>query len=187
MEEFTEAGARAQPDTNFFGALWVSQAALPMLREHGSGHIVQISSGGGPTVGLYSTGKFALEGMSEALAAEVARFGIQVAIVRPGGCWTDLYATLRQADPLDAYDTMRAELAGQRVQGSVDGEPRLAAEALLTLVAGEDPPLHPLLGSMVHDLAFDVSCRRMETWADWESVSRAAERAVPAPGVECRP
>lgn len=186
IEEFTEAEARAQLDLNFFGALWVSQAVLPHLRARNSGHIVQISSigalGGFPSTGLYSASKFALEGMSEALAAEAARFGVKVTIVQPGGYWTDLYTSSTATSPNPAYDPLREELAKQWAEGSVDSEPRLAAEALMNLVDSDDPPLRLLLGSMVYDLAFDISRRRMETWAGWERVSRAAEKAVPAPG-----
>ncbi|MEV4462372.1 SDR family NAD(P)-dependent oxidoreductase [Micromonospora echinofusca] len=186
VEEFTEAEARAQLDLNFFGALWVSQAVLPHLRAQGGGHVVQVSSigalGGFPSTGLYSASKFALEGMSEALAAEAARFGVKVTIVQPGGYWTDLYARSTTAAPNPAYDPLREELARQWAEGSIDSEPRLAAEALMKLVASDDPPLRLLLGSMVYDLAFDISKRRMDVWAGWEEVSRAAEQAVPAPG-----
>ncbi|MGW3614173.1 SDR family oxidoreductase [Micromonospora sp. NPDC005163] len=188
VEEFTEAEARAQLDLNFFGALWVSQAALRTMRAQGRGHIVQISSigalGGFPSTGLYSASKFALEGMSEALAAEAAGFGVKVTIVQPGGYWTDLYTSSTATTPDPAYDSLRAELEKQWADGSIDSEPRLAAEALMTLVASDDPPLRLLLGSMVYDLAFDISQRRMETWAGWEEVSRGAEKAVPAPGAE---
>jgi NAD(P)-dependent dehydrogenase (short-subunit alcohol dehydrogenase family) len=188
VEEFSEAEARAQLDLNFFGALWVSQAVLPHLRAQGSGHIVQISSigalGGFPSTGLYSASKFALEGMSEALAAEAARFGVKVTIVQPGGYWTDLYTSSRATTPDPAYEPLREELAKQWAEGSIDSEPRLAAEALMTLVASDDPPLRLLLGSMVYDLAFDISRRRMDTWAGWEQVSRAAEKAVPSPATE---
>ena len=93
VEEVTEAEARAQFDTNVFGALWVTQAAIPLMREQGSGHIVQISSIGGvaafPTVGIYNSSKWALEGFSEALAQEVAGFGIHVTLIEPGGYATD--------------------------------------------------------------------------------------------------
>ncbi|MEU4330152.1 SDR family oxidoreductase [Nonomuraea dietziae] len=185
VEEFTEAEARAQLEVNLFGAMWVSQAALPHLRGQGSGHIVQVSSiaalGGFPSTGMYSASKFALEGMSEALAMEAAAFGVKVSIVQPGGYWTDLYTSMTTASPLEAYGPLRAELEKQWAEGSIDSEPRLAAEALLKLVDSEDPPLRLLLGSMVYDLAFDISRRRMETWAAWEQVSRAAEHAVPAP------
>ncbi|MEU7478517.1 SDR family oxidoreductase [Lentzea sp. NPDC042327] len=185
VEEFTEEEARAQLDVNFFGALWVSQAVLPHLRRQGSGHVLQVSSigalSGFPSTGLYSASKFALEGMSEALAAEAARFGVKVTIVQPGGYWTDLYTSSRATTPDPAYDELRAELEEQWAEGSIDSEPRLAAEAVMTLVDSDDPPLRLLLGSMVYDLAFDLSRHRMDTWAAWEQTSRAAEKAVPAP------
>jgi NAD(P)-dependent dehydrogenase (short-subunit alcohol dehydrogenase family) len=185
VEEFTEADARAQLEVNFFGALWVSQAVLPHLRANGGGHVLQISSigalGGFPSTGLYSASKFALEGMSEALAAEAAQFGVKVTIVQPGGYWTDLYTSSTATEPNPVYDPLRAELEKQWAEGSIDSEPRLAAEAVMTLVASDDPPLRLLLGSMVYDVAFDISRRRMDTWAGWEQVSRAAEKAVPAP------
>lgn len=188
VEEFTETEARAQLDVNFFGALWVSQAVLPQMRVQGSGRILQISSigalGGFPSTGLYSASKFALEGMSEALAAEAAQFGVKVTIVQPGGYWTDLYTTSTTTKPNPVYEALRTELAKQWAEGSIDSEPRLAAEALMTLVDSDDPPLRLLLGSMVYDLAFDISRRRMDAWAGWEQISRAAEKAVPAPGIE---
>ncbi|MET8318961.1 SDR family oxidoreductase [Micromonospora sp. NPDC005189] len=186
IEEFTEAEARAQFEVNVFGALWVSQAVLPHLRARRAGHIVQISSiaalGGFPSTGMYSASKFALEGMSEALAMEAATFGVKVSIVQPGGYWTDLYTSTTSTTPMEAYGPLRAELERQWAEGSIDSDPRLAAEALLKLVDADDPPLRLLLGSMVYDLAFDISRRRMDTWAGWEQVSRAAEHAVPAPG-----
>ncbi|MET8312411.1 SDR family oxidoreductase [Micromonospora sp. NPDC005173] len=186
VEEFTEAEARAQFEVNVFGALWVSQAVLPHLRARRAGHIVQISSiaalGGFPSTGMYSASKFALEGMSEALAMEAAAFGIKVSIVQPGGYWTDLYTSMTSTTPMEAYGPLRAELERQWAEGSIDSEPRLAAEALLKLIDSDDPPLRLLLGSMVYDLAFDISRRRMDTWASWEKVSRTAEHAVPAPG-----
>ncbi|WP_422736204.1 SDR family NAD(P)-dependent oxidoreductase [Micromonospora sp. WMMD729] len=186
VEEFTEAEARAQFEVNLFGALWVSQAVLPHLRAQRSGHIVQVSSiaalGGFPSSGLYSASKFALEGMSEALAREAAAFGVRLSIVQPGGYWTDLYTSISATTPLEVYAPLRAELERQWADGSIDSEPRLAAEALLRLVDSDDPPLRLLLGSMVYDLAFDLSRQRMDTWAAWEQVSRAAEHAVAAPG-----
>ncbi|GGT00256.1 short-chain dehydrogenase/reductase [Planobispora rosea] len=186
VEEFGEAEARAQLEVNLFGAMWVCQAVLPHLRAQRSGHIVQISSiaalGGFPSTGMYSASKFALEGMSEALAMEAASFGVKLSIVQPGGYWTDLYTSMTRTTPKEEYAPLRTELEKQWAEGSIDSEPRLAAEALLKLVDSDDPPLRLLLGSMVYDLAFDISRRRMETWAAWEQVSRAAEKAVPAPG-----
>ncbi|MFD8636640.1 SDR family NAD(P)-dependent oxidoreductase [Streptomyces sp. NPDC059533] len=186
VEEFTEAEARAQLDLNFFGALWVSQAVMPTLRAQGSGHIVQTSSiaalGGFPSTGLYSASKFALEGLSESLAMEAADFGVKVSIIQPGGYWTGLYSAMHSTSPLEAYAPLRAELERQFAKGSVDSDPKLAAEAVLHLVDSDDPPLRLLLGNTAYDLAFDIARKRVFTWAAWEHVSRAAEHAIPAPG-----
>ena len=93
IEEISEAEARAQFDTNVFGALFVTQAALPYLREQGSGHFLQVSSIGGisafPNIGIYNASKWALEAFSQSLAAEVADFGIKVTIIEPGAYGTD--------------------------------------------------------------------------------------------------
>src|ERR1700728_96950 len=93
IEEISEAEARAQIETNLFGALWVTQAALPIMRAQGSGHIIQVSSIGGvnafPTVGAYHASKWALEGFSQALSQEMADFGIKVTLIEPGGYSTD--------------------------------------------------------------------------------------------------
>lgn len=185
VEEFTEEQARNQLEVNFFGALWVSQAVMPYLRRARSGHILQISSiaalGGFPSTGLYSASKFALEGMSEALAREAATFGVALTVVQPGGYWTDLYTDMVATAPHEDYGALRAELERQWAEGSVDSHPRLAAEAMLAVVDSADPPLRLALGSMTYDLAHELSRERLETWAAWEEVSRAAERATPQP------
>ena len=89
VEELSEQEARDQIETNVFGALWITQAALPYLREQGSGHIIQVSSIGGitafPDVGMYHASKWALEGFSQSLAQEVAPFGVHVTLIEPGG------------------------------------------------------------------------------------------------------
>jgi NAD(P)-dependent dehydrogenase (short-subunit alcohol dehydrogenase family) len=88
IEELTEDDVRSQLETNFFGALWVTQAALPIMREQGSGHIIQVSSLGGitafPAIGAYHASKWALEGLSQSLSQEVAGFGIDVTLIEPG-------------------------------------------------------------------------------------------------------
>src|SRR6478736_9719732 len=109
VEELSEADVRDQLETNFFGALWVTQAALPILREQGSGHIVQVSSIGGisafPNIGIYNASKWALEGFSQALAAEVADFGIKVTLIEPTGYSTDWAGpSAKHATPLPAYE-----------------------------------------------------------------------------------
>ena len=182
VEEFSEDEARAAMELNFFGALWVTQAVAPHLREHG-GRLLQISSIGGvvtgPMAGLYSAAKFALEGMSEALAQELAPFGVHVTLVEPGGYWTDLYRSgMHQTEPLDAYAALRSGDGGEE---SVDSDPRLAAAAILKLVDSDDPPLRLILGGAVLDAAIAMTKARIDTWERWEEVSRAAEHAVPMP------
>ncbi|ABS25094.1 short-chain dehydrogenase/reductase SDR [Anaeromyxobacter sp. Fw109-5] len=158
-EEIGEAEARAQLDTNLFGALWVTQAVLPHLRGRGSGHIVQISSVGGvgsmATFGLYNAGKWALEGFSEALAAEVAPFGIRVTIAELGGFATDwAWASMRFATPAPAYDPLRASLFGSprvpwdmsQQAADTSADPASAARALLAHVDRADGPLRLLIG-----------------------------------------
>lgn len=185
IEELSEIEARKMMDTNFFGALWVCQAVMPYLRAQRSGHIIQITSIGaiisGPMSGIYSASKFALEGMSEALAKEAEHFGVKLTMVEPGGYWTDLYLSMSYSDPLDSYGTLREELAKQYSEGSADSDPSLAAEALMKLVDSNNPPLRLILGSMVYDLAMDTLKTRMDDWEEWEAVSRASENAIPAP------
>src|ERR1700761_9106053 len=93
IEETTEKEAREQMETNFFGLLWLSQAVLPVMRKQGHGHIIQLSSVLGlvtlPVLGLYNASKFAVEGLSETLAAEVKAFGINVSLIEPNGFSTD--------------------------------------------------------------------------------------------------
>jgi NAD(P)-dependent dehydrogenase (short-subunit alcohol dehydrogenase family) len=185
VDEFSEAQVRAQMETNFFGAAWVTQAVAPVLRRQRSGHLVQISSIGGVAgfagTGIYSASKFALEGLSEAVAHELAEFGVDVTIVQPGGYWTDLYTAMDTATPLPEYDALRDRLAAQFAENSVDSAPERAAEAILALVASRNPPLRLLLGGTAYDIALQVTDERRRVWREWEQVSRAAEEPVPAP------
>ncbi|MCP3168158.1 SDR family NAD(P)-dependent oxidoreductase [Myxococcus qinghaiensis] len=159
IEELTEADVRAQLETNLFGALWVTQAVLPHLRARGSGHIVQISSVGGvgsmATFGAYNASKWALEGFSEALAMEVAPFGIRVTIVEPGSFATDWsWGSMRFAAPLPAYDGLRESLFGVRrfpwdmSQQAQDAgaSPAIGARELVEHVHRDKGPLRLLLG-----------------------------------------
>ncbi|MET7934788.1 SDR family NAD(P)-dependent oxidoreductase [Streptomyces sp. NPDC005322] len=177
VEEFTEADARTLLETNFFGALWVTQAVLPHLRRQQGGHLVQISSVGGiigfATSGMYSASKWALEGMTEALAQEVAPFGIKVSIVEPGGYATGLYAAMRTQPAHEAYAPLHAALA-EMWQDAEDADPADAAKALLALVDSKEPPLRLILGSAMYDVAQHSIEQRKEVWASWEAVSRAA-------------
>jgi len=135
IEEISEEEARAQFETNVFGALWITQAALPYLREQRSGHLLQVSSIGGisafPNIGIYNASKWALEGFSQALAQEVADFGIKVTIIEPGGFATDWGgASAKLAAPNPAYDEFREKAAEQRkARVAEPGDPAASAAA----------------------------------------------------------
>jgi NAD(P)-dependent dehydrogenase (short-subunit alcohol dehydrogenase family) len=179
IEEISEDEARAQLETNLFGALWVTQAALPILRAQRAGHLIQVSSIGGvnafPMLGLYHASKWALEGFSQALAAEVAPLGIKVTIVEPAGFATDWGgASARHATPLPAYDGARAALVAFR-GGNVPGDPQATAAALLKVVDAAEPPLRVLFGTVGLPLLRAEYTRRIETWEKWSQVSSEAQ------------
>jgi NAD(P)-dependent dehydrogenase (short-subunit alcohol dehydrogenase family) len=180
IEEVTEAEARAQFDTNVFGALWVTQAAIPLMREQGSGHIVQISSIGGvtafPTVGIYNASKWALEGFTEALAQEVAGFGIKTTLIEPGGYATDWGgASAVRSEPLPAYQPMRDAMAERRASytGTQPG-PDDTTAAVFAAIDAENPPKRLLLSGTAFDIAQNVYADRVKTWSEWEQTSRSA-------------
>ncbi len=179
IEEISEAQARAQMETNLFGALWVTQAALPIMRAQGSGHIIQVSSIGGvnafPTIGLYHASKWALEGFSQSLAAEVAAFGIKVTLIEPGGFATDwggASAIRAAANPV--YDGARAKIAA--VRGNyLPGDPDATGPAILKVVDAEEPPLRIFFGSSGLPMTRTEYARRIEMWEKWNSVSLEAQ------------
>ena len=179
IEEVSESEARAQLETNLFGALWLTQAALPIMRAQGSGHILQVSSIGGvnafPTVGLYHASKWGLEGFSQSLAAEVAGFGIKVTIVEPGGFATDWGgASAKRATSMDVYDGARAAIAAVR-SSAKPGDPEATGPAILKVVDAADPPLRIFLGSGGLPMTRAEYARRIETWEKWNDVSIEAQ------------
>jgi len=179
IEEVSEAEARAQIETNVFGALWVTQAVLPQMRAQGSGHIIQVSSIGGvnafPTIGLYHASKWALEGFSQALAAEVAELGIKVTIVEPGGFATDWSGPSAQhATALPAYDPIRAARAKFRT-GFVPGDPEATGPAILKVVDAEAPPLRIFFGLTGLNMTRAEYAQRIETWEAWNDVALEAQ------------
>jgi NAD(P)-dependent dehydrogenase (short-subunit alcohol dehydrogenase family) len=186
-EEVTEEQARAQFETNVFGALWVTQAVLPYLREQGSGHLVQVSSIGGlrafPGLGVYNASKWALEGMSEALAAEVAGFGLKVTLVEPAGYATDWGGSSAvHSEHVPAYQGVREAIAAAW-SGSAHGDPRATAQAILQVVDAEEPPLRVFLGTGLLELMRAEHAQRIATWEEWNPVSEAAMGSNPAEAV----
>ena len=180
VEEISEAEARDQIETNVFGALWVTQAALPYLREQGSGHILQVSSIGGisafPNIGIYNASKWALEAFSQSLAQEVAGFGIKVTIIEPGGYSTDWGgSSAKHATPLPAYDEFREKAAeARKARVGSPGDPTATRAAVLEVVDAEEPPLRIFFGEAPLGVATTDYESRLAQWREWEPVSIAA-------------
>ena len=181
IEEITEDEARRQLETNLFGALWVTQAALPYLRAQGSGHIIQVSSIGGisafPLVGIYHASKWALEGFSQSLAQEVAAFGVKVTLVEPGGFSTDWAGSSSStSEPLPAYATFHEQVAAARKQrNGTPGDPNASAAAILKIVDADEPPLRVFFGTAPLGIATADYESRLKTWNDWNDVSVLAQ------------
>ena len=183
VEEVGEQQVRDQFEVNLFGALWVTQAVVPVMRSQGSGHLLQMSSIAGvttyPNLGMYCASKWALEAVGETLAREVADFGIRVTLVEAGEFRTEWSAgSMVHATPHTAYD---AVLAKQRhgLSGAYahlqPGDPRKAGEALLKLVDAPEPPLRVLLGNKAADLAPSVLRERLAGWQEWDSLARTTD------------
>ena len=181
IEEVSEQDARAQLETNVFGALWITQAALPYLRAQRSGHIIQVSSIGGvvafPNVGLYHASKWALEGFSQALAQEVASFGVHVTLIEPGGFSTDWGgSSAKRAVQLPDYAEVHAEADRLRSQRtSAPGDPKASAAALLKVVDADEPPLRVFFGSLPLQLARADYEQRLAAWEQWQPVAELAQ------------
>lgn len=184
IEEATEAEAHRMLDTNVLGPVWVVQAALPHLRAQGRGHIVQVSSVAGvaafPMIGLYCASKWALEGLTESLAQEVAEFGIRVTMVEPGAMRTDWphHSMARAERPLEAYKAAFEERLGamaDEYDRRQPGDPRRAAEAVLTIVDADEPPLRLLMGNGAFDLVMSHQRAALDEWRGWERLSRSTD------------
>jgi NAD(P)-dependent dehydrogenase (short-subunit alcohol dehydrogenase family) len=155
LEESTLDEVRHQFDVNVFGAVAMMQAVLPFMRKRRSGRILNITSMGGyitfPGIGVYNGSKFALEGISEALAKEVKELGIHVTAVGPGGFRTDWAgrSLIRKERSIADYDAVFDPVRKRRqdMSGKQTGDPKKAAAAMLTLIEAENPPMHLLLGS----------------------------------------
>jgi len=180
IEEASLDDIRAMYETNILGAVSVIQAALPLLRAQGHGHILGVSSGLGhvtsPVIGTYCSSKWAFEAIHESLAAEVAQFGINVTILEPGAYATEFGSpeSLRFAPGLEAYSDFKNNFfAGLR--STERGDPAATPAALFAVVDAAQPPLRLFLGS--HNLPWvrTAYAERLATWEAWETVANAAQ------------
>jgi NAD(P)-dependent dehydrogenase (short-subunit alcohol dehydrogenase family) len=174
IEELSEDEIRAQMETNFFGALWVTQAALPIMRAQRSGHIVQVSSIGGISafagIGAYHASKWALEGFSQSLALEVAGFGIHVTLVEPGGYSTDWRGpSAKHSEENPAYAEFRED-RDTRPAGP-PGDPAATRGAILKVVDAPEPPLRIFFGKTPLGIATREYESRLALWNEWQPVS----------------
>jgi NAD(P)-dependent dehydrogenase (short-subunit alcohol dehydrogenase family) len=185
VEEVSLAEIKRQFDTNFFGALSMIRAVLPKMREQGSGHILNLSSFGGIVSGagrsLYSSTKFALEGLSEGLEQEVKPLGIKVTLIEPGAFRTDFRGRSLSVPEHRIADY--AQTSGesikqtQELNGKQPGDPAKAAAAMIQVVESDDPPLRLALGKdSVNGITQKLEAMRagLEKWKD-VSINTALE------------
>jgi NAD(P)-dependent dehydrogenase (short-subunit alcohol dehydrogenase family) len=182
VEELDMTELRALMEVMFYGAVAVTKAVLPHLRAQGSGAIVQMSSMGGqlsmPGFGAYCAAKFALEGLSEALAAEVQPFGIRVLIVEPGAFRTEFGGhRMHRSRIIDAYpvSTGATRAAVDAMDGAQPGDPRKAARAILEVLDHPEPPLRLALGNDAVDLIAAHHELLRDDLTRWEKLSRAMD------------
>jgi NAD(P)-dependent dehydrogenase (short-subunit alcohol dehydrogenase family) len=178
IEETTEQEARDQIETNVFGLLWMTQAVIPVMREQGHGHIVQISSLLGitaaPVLGIYNASKWAIEALSESLAAEVKGFGINVSIVEPNAFGTDWNGdSAAKTKSIALYDGIKEALHGY-FKSEMVGIPEATVPAIVKLVESDKPPLRLLLGKIALPQVQRVYADRLAVWDSWKEVSAAA-------------
>ncbi len=179
VEEASLDDARANFETNVLGTLSVIQAALPLLRAQGSGHILPVSSVGGlvtfPLGGIYQATKFAVEGLAQTLAQEVAAFGIKVTVIEPGPFATDFMSnsSMKHATPMAEYEPVRQQLATM-LTPEMFGDPAATADAIFKAVDADEPPLHLVLGPLL-PMIRQIYAGRLTSWEKWEAVSNAAQ------------
>jgi NAD(P)-dependent dehydrogenase (short-subunit alcohol dehydrogenase family) len=183
LEESPIGEMRRQFDVNVFGAVSMIKAVLPAMRQRRSGHIINITSMGGfitmPGIAYYCGSKFALEGISEALAKEVKSFGIQVTAVAPGSFRTDWAgrSMVRSERSIADYDTVFGPIrqGRQDKNGKQAGDPAKAAQALLKIIASPQPPVHLLLGKDALALVRDKLSTVSAEITAWEEVSASTD------------
>lgn len=180
IEEASPDEVRAMYDTNIFGAVSVIQAALPLLRKQGGGHIIGTSSNLGhvvlPVIGYYSSSKWAFEAIHESLAAEVKAFNIKVTIIEPGAYATEFGSpeSLKFAAGLDIYTEFKTKFFDS-LKSMERGDPNATPEAIFSIVDAEQPPLRFFLGSHCLPWVREAYAERLATWEEWETVSNAAQ------------
>lgn len=180
IEEASADDIRLLYETNVLGPVAVIQAALPLLRKQGYGHIMGTSSNLGhfvlPVIGYYCSSKWAFEAIHESLAMEVAQFGIKVTIIEPGAYATEFGSeqSLKFAEGMEVYSEFKNNFIGQ-LRTYERGNPEATPQALFKVADAENPPLRFHLG--IHNLPQirETYSKRLEEWEAWDEVSRSAQ------------
>ena len=180
IEEASADDIRALYETNVLGPVSLIQAALPLLRKQGKGHILGTSSGLGhlayPVIGYYCSSKWTFEAIHESMAAEVKQFGIKVTIIEPGAYATEFGSqdSLKFAKSLDLYNDIKDRFV-EGLKNAERGDPKATTEAIFKVVDAEQPPLRLFLGSHNLPEIREAYSQRLRTWEEWEAVSDAAQ------------
>ncbi|MGW5464082.1 SDR family NAD(P)-dependent oxidoreductase [Streptomyces sp. NPDC003996] len=178
LEDTTLEAFRRQIDTNFYGTVYLSRAAVPVLRHQGGGRIIQISSLGGrigsPGMTAYQSAKWAVGGFSEVLAAEVAPMNIKVTVLEPGGMRTDWAGASMHTPPISEPYQATVGTAAEAMQNfaqEANGDPAKVAQVVLTVADLDEPPLRLLLGSDAYTYGRAAWTRRLEEDEKWRYLS----------------
>lgn len=180
IEEGTTDEIRTLYETNILGPIHVIQAALPILREQGFGHILGTSSTIGhftlPFLGYYGSSKWAFEAIHESLSGEVKQFGIKVTIIEPGAYATEFgsQGSMKFTGNIEAYTDLKAEFI-KSLSSFEQGDPNATAQALFKVVDSENPPLRFHMGSNNLQLIKGIYAERIALWESWDEVSRSAQ------------
>ncbi|MBB5638482.1 NADP-dependent 3-hydroxy acid dehydrogenase YdfG [Pedobacter cryoconitis] len=180
IEEASADDIRQLYETNVLGPVAVIQAALPLLRKQGGGHILGTSSNLGhvtlPVIGYYCSSKWAFEAIHESLALEVKAFGIKVTIIEPGAYATEFGSpeSLKFAAGLDIYQDFKTEFANG-LRGMERGNPDATPEAIFKVVDSENPPLRINLGSNNLPWTSKAYAERLALWEEWDDVAKSAQ------------
>jgi NAD(P)-dependent dehydrogenase (short-subunit alcohol dehydrogenase family) len=189
FEQLDAEDFRSQLETNFFGVVNLTRAALPVMRRQRSGHIIQISSVGGrtgtPGLSAYQAAKWAVGGFTEVLAQEVGHLGIKVTALEPGGMatnWANRASTdMRALDPDYMPSVGAVTRMLEQYRGESAGDPKKVAEVVVRLAAHSSPPPHLLLGSDAVHFAGEADSAREAAGKLWRPVSMATDFAAPGP------
>lgn len=178
IEEANEQEIRNQFETNVFGTLWITQAAIPVMRNQGSGHIIQVSSVLGittvPLLGIYNASKWAIEGISETMAQEIKNFGINTTLIEPIAYNTSFSGdSAVNTKTIDAYDDLRTVMYQQR-EHMPFGNPEATAAAILKITDAKNPPFRIFFGNTALPWVKQVYADRLSQWEQWSEVSVAA-------------